>query len=295
MTDEPRVHEPLRLRLGGHAAAEDEVVDATIDHGRRIHNMEATRDQVLAVLHAAPATGRRTGRRPAAPRDAVGPSPTRPTSRSSELLAAQRPLSRGRGRPARARRAAVHRHPPGLRAVVQAAPPRADRGPADARGRRHGHDPPPPEPGPEDPQDARRPDRRPRDDDPAPVHRPSATGSSRRPGSSPAQFREVEAVLGRRDASAPAAHPEGSAGRARIEAAQRRRSLWGSFLRVPRRARPRACGRRARARRHPPAGAGRAGPGRPRRASIAATPTRRSSPNGSSTSTRASRSGATAT
>jgi predicted small metal-binding protein len=31
---------------------EDEVVDATIDHGRRIHNMEATRDQVMAALHA---------------------------------------------------------------------------------------------------------------------------------------------------------------------------------------------------------------------------------------------------
>ncbi len=46
-----------------------------------------------------------------------------------------------------------------------------------------------------------------------------------------AQFREIEAVLGRRDASAPTAHPEGSAGRARIEAAQARRSLWGSFLR----------------------------------------------------------------
>ncbi len=45
-----------------------------------------------------------------------------------------------------------------------------------------------------------------------------------------AQFREIEAVLGRRDASAPKAHPEGSAGRARIEAAQTRRSLWGSFL-----------------------------------------------------------------
>jgi len=30
----------------------DEVVDATIDHGRRIHNMEATRDQVIAVLAA---------------------------------------------------------------------------------------------------------------------------------------------------------------------------------------------------------------------------------------------------
>jgi len=30
----------------------DEVVDATIEHGRRIHNMEATRDQVIAVLAA---------------------------------------------------------------------------------------------------------------------------------------------------------------------------------------------------------------------------------------------------
>ena len=35
--------------------SEDEVVDATIDHGRRIHNMEATREQVLAALHE-PAT-----------------------------------------------------------------------------------------------------------------------------------------------------------------------------------------------------------------------------------------------
>ena len=30
---------------------EDVVVDATIDHGRRIHNMEATREQVIEVLH----------------------------------------------------------------------------------------------------------------------------------------------------------------------------------------------------------------------------------------------------
>ena len=45
-----------------------------------------------------------------------------------------------------------------------------------------------------------------------------------------AQFREVEAVLGVRERSAPAAHPEGSAGRSRIEAAQARRSVWGSFL-----------------------------------------------------------------
>ena len=46
-----------------------------------------------------------------------------------------------------------------------------------------------------------------------------------------AQFREVEAVLGKRDASAAAVHPVGSPGRARIEAAQARRPVWGSFLR----------------------------------------------------------------
>ncbi|MFL5685465.1 MAG: hypothetical protein ACJ77D_05370 [Chloroflexota bacterium] len=34
------------------AGSLDEVVDATIEHGRRIHNMEASRDQVLAVLAA---------------------------------------------------------------------------------------------------------------------------------------------------------------------------------------------------------------------------------------------------
>ena len=28
----------------------DEVVDATIDHGRRIHNMEATREQVITAV-----------------------------------------------------------------------------------------------------------------------------------------------------------------------------------------------------------------------------------------------------
>jgi predicted small metal-binding protein len=34
----------------------NEVVDATIDHGRRIHNMEAAREQVVAeVLAGAPA------------------------------------------------------------------------------------------------------------------------------------------------------------------------------------------------------------------------------------------------
>jgi predicted small metal-binding protein len=34
--------------------SEELVVDATIDHGRRLHNMEATREQVVEALHAAP-------------------------------------------------------------------------------------------------------------------------------------------------------------------------------------------------------------------------------------------------
>ena len=34
----------------------DDVVDATIDHGRRIHNMEATREQVIAAVTGAPAS-----------------------------------------------------------------------------------------------------------------------------------------------------------------------------------------------------------------------------------------------
>jgi tryptophan 2,3-dioxygenase len=44
-----------------------------------------------------------------------------------------------------------------------------------------------------------------------------------------AQFREVEAILGRRDDAAARAQPPGSA-RDRIAAAQSRRSVWGSFL-----------------------------------------------------------------
>jgi tryptophan 2,3-dioxygenase len=46
-----------------------------------------------------------------------------------------------------------------------------------------------------------------------------------------AQFREVEAVLGMREASAVSAQPERSASRERIVAAQGRRSVWASFLR----------------------------------------------------------------
>jgi predicted small metal-binding protein len=34
----------------------DDVVEATIDHGRRIHNMEATREQVIAAVTGPPAS-----------------------------------------------------------------------------------------------------------------------------------------------------------------------------------------------------------------------------------------------
>ncbi|TNC24536.1 tryptophan 2,3-dioxygenase [Amycolatopsis alkalitolerans] len=45
-----------------------------------------------------------------------------------------------------------------------------------------------------------------------------------------AQFRELEAVLGRRDERAVEHYPEGSAGRRRIAEAMSRPSLWESFL-----------------------------------------------------------------
>ena len=34
----------------------DDVVDATIDHGRHIHNMEATREEVIAAVTGTPAS-----------------------------------------------------------------------------------------------------------------------------------------------------------------------------------------------------------------------------------------------
>ena len=110
-----------------------------------------------------------------------------------------------------------------------------------------------------------------------------------------AQFREVEAVLGRRDASAAAAQPEGSAARARIEAAQGRRSVWGSFLRFLA-ARGHALAEDVLARDVTLAAGSPTSASRTSSSpSIATTPTRRSSRSGWSTSTRASRSGATAT
>ena len=68
MTEEPRYTN--RCACGWEVSgSEDEVVDATIDHGRRIHNMEATREQVLEVLHAGrrnePAAGDAADRRTA--------------------------------------------------------------------------------------------------------------------------------------------------------------------------------------------------------------------------------------
>jgi predicted small metal-binding protein len=39
------------------SGSEDEVIAATIDHGRRIHNMEATDEQVRAALRGAAAGG----------------------------------------------------------------------------------------------------------------------------------------------------------------------------------------------------------------------------------------------
>ena len=110
-----------------------------------------------------------------------------------------------------------------------------------------------------------------------------------------AQFRELEAVLGRRDDGALDAYEPGSAEHERIAEAMRRRSLFDSFLRYLHERRPRRPARRPRARRD----AGR--PSRRRASSArssrptAATARRRRSPSAWSTSTRASRSGATAT
>ena len=61
MTEEPRYTN--RCACGWDVTgSEDAVVDATIDHGRRIHNMEATREQVVEVLHAGAGDGPAAGR-----------------------------------------------------------------------------------------------------------------------------------------------------------------------------------------------------------------------------------------
>jgi uncharacterized protein DUF1059 len=50
---------------------EEEVVPATQEHGRRVHNMAATREQVLAMAAADPAAGATD------PRGGVDPADTR--------------------------------------------------------------------------------------------------------------------------------------------------------------------------------------------------------------------------
>ena len=51
MTDEPTLR--VRCVCGWEfSGTEDEVVEATQEHGRRIHNMHATRDDVLAMTIA---------------------------------------------------------------------------------------------------------------------------------------------------------------------------------------------------------------------------------------------------
>jgi predicted small metal-binding protein len=61
MTDEPQFTN--RCACGWEITGdEDDVVDATIDHGRRIHNMEATREQVVEVLRANGGDGSATDR-----------------------------------------------------------------------------------------------------------------------------------------------------------------------------------------------------------------------------------------
>ena len=61
MTDEPRYTN--RCACGWEISGGlDDVVDATIDHGRRIHNREATPEQVIEALHAAAGTEPAAGR-----------------------------------------------------------------------------------------------------------------------------------------------------------------------------------------------------------------------------------------
>ena len=291
MTDDPQYTN--RCACGWEiSGSEDEVVDATIDHGRRIHNMEATREQVIEASTRAPEPPGGGPRRPA---DGVTRRAVTYASYLAleELLAAQRPLSRDAdGRPEHDELLFIVIHQvyelwfKQLLHELTEVQRTLEAGDTDTT-----------------------------------LHllnrvlkilktlvaqidvletmTPLQFTSFRdrlesASGFQSAQFREIEAILGRRDASAPAAHPEGSAGRARIEAAQRATVAVGLVPGVPRRARPRACGRRARARRHAAPGAGRRGSRTSSSASIAPTRTRPSSPNGSSTSTRASRSGATA-
>ena len=144
----------------------------------------------------------------------------------------------------RARRAAVHRRPPGVRAVVQAAAPRA-RVTSRSSWRRQARPPVAAHaaPRPDDPQGRGGPDRRAGDDDAAAVHgfRDRLDAAS---GFQSAQFRELEAVLGRRDRAALAAYAEGSPARRAIADAMARPLAVRLVPPVPRRPRLRGarCG-----------------------------------------------------
>ena len=100
-----------------------------------------------------------------------------------------------------------------------------------------------------DPQARRRAAGRDRDDDTGAVPRASASGSSPRRGFQSGQFRELEAILGRRDPGVLAAYHEGSVDHERVEAAMARPSRLRLVPSLPGRQGLRDPGRGPRARR----------------------------------------------
>ena len=154
----------------------------------------------------------------------LNPSPTPDTCASTGVAV------RAAAAVERARRDAVHRHPPDLRAVVQAAAARVRQGAGRTRGRQHHarHAHAAPDAG--HPEDRGGPARRARDHDADPVH-PVPRVARHLERVRVAQFRELEAVLGRRDRMMVAQYDEGSAEWERITAAMSRPSLFDSFVR----------------------------------------------------------------
>ena len=152
---------------------------------------------------------------------------------------------------------------------------------------------PPPQPRPQDPQDARRPGRRARDDDAAPVPvlprsaRVGVAASSRRSSARSRRCSGSRDAVGGRGAARRVRGATGSRPRRRGRRSGRRSSRYLAGRG------PRSRGVLARDAALPTGPTPR--PGRPASPSTAATPTPRWSPSASSTSTRASRSGATAT
>ena len=60
--EDPMASEPLRLRCAcgwETSGSEEELIRATEDHGRRVHNMLPTREEILAMIVTAdtPASG----------------------------------------------------------------------------------------------------------------------------------------------------------------------------------------------------------------------------------------------